>query len=238
MERIDLVIPTRNRRAKLERALASIPASASGVAIDVIVACDGDETTFRSFLGAGRDNIRIVYFAGHRGSVFVRNAVIRETHDAVIYFCDDMTFYPGAIATVVDEFRSRFPDDDGVVGFGQEGIRGTGNPAAVALVGKKFIDRYPNRDLFFPGYFLFACQEVLAAAEALGRFYHAREARTFHYHPAFNPKEIDQTHKDGRIFADRDKALREERQAAGLIWGLDRSRESGRDGAISPPVEV
>jgi glycosyltransferase involved in cell wall biosynthesis len=216
MERIDILIPTRNRLGKLERCLSTIPGRAFGAKIYTHILCDGDEKTYNHFKN---DPYYICkYFPGHNGSVKLRNLEAKDCEDAILYAVDDMEFFPGALEQAVDEFKEKFPDDDGVLGFTQIG-QNTFNPAGVALMGKQFVNRYPDKQIFYPEYFLFACQEIHWLAEKLKRFYLSPNAKIMHYHPSFHKTEMDQTHKDGRIHTKKDHALITERKSKGLIWG-------------------
>ncbi|GAG31022.1 unnamed protein product, partial [marine sediment metagenome] len=91
--------------------------------------------------------------------------------------------------------------------------------SGVALVGQKFLQRYPDKQLFFPGYYHFGCQEIAWLARKLGRFQSEERLRLTHFHPAFHKHLIDQTHREARVYSERDHALIKERQAKGLIWG-------------------
>lgn len=214
---IDVVIPTRGRLAKLERCLRTIPQEAAGKTIRTLIICDHDQDTYNAL--KGRPGISPLMTDRRRGSVFCRNTVIALTTDAVLYATDDIEFYPGAIQAAVKAMEARFPDDDGVIGFHQEG--NGYNPAGVALVGRPFIDRFPGRRLFFPGYYHFACQEVHRAAEHWGRFHLDYDARIKHWHPGTFRAERDQTHDEARIFRARDLAIKSVREKRGLIWGIN-----------------
>jgi len=214
---VDLIVPTRNRLRKLERMLRTVPAEAAGTRINVRVACDGDAETFAALQVRG--GCEAVLVPERRGAVYCRNMLIRSSGDAVLYATDDVEFLPYSIDVAVRAMLSRFPDDDGVVGFHQVGNRY--NPAGVALVGRAFVDRYPGRDLFNPAYSHFACQEVHTAAVKLGRFRLERGAMVRHWHPDFNRGEMDRTHAEARTWRARDLALSAERERLGLVWGIN-----------------
>ena len=194
MKNLDIVIATRDRYEKLKRALNSIPK--------------------KSFI-----KINIIIDKGCNGAVYCRNLVIPKCEDGVLYATDDMTFEPNAIENALSAFNRKFPDDDGVVGFVQ--IPDNFHPTGVALVGQKFLQRYPDKQLFNPEYFHFACQEIYWLASRLGKFHQEPTAIIRHYHPAFFKEEMDKTHQEARIHREKDHALMRERQAKGLIWGLN-----------------
>ena len=125
---------------------------------------------------------------------------------------------PGAIDEAIKEMRRLFPDDDGVIGFTQVNHEKF-SIAGVALVGHKFLSRYPNQQLLFPEYFHFSCQEVAYLGEKLGKIALAEKAKLFHYHPSFIRSEADHTHVEARARRLFDNKLSNERYAKGLIWG-------------------
>jgi hypothetical protein len=219
MQRIDILIPTRNRLTKLQRCLSTIPKKVLNIEIQVHILCDGDLQTFNYYKMNSQYICR--FFGGHNGSVFCRNAEAAECPDAILYAVDDIEFMPSAIENATKTMREKFPDDDGVVGFTQTG-QNQFNPAGVALMGKKFVERYPNKQIFYPGYFLFACQEVHWLANKLNKFYLDDKAILKHYHPNFNKQEMDRTHDDGRIHKKRDHDLIRDRQKKNLIWGEEK----------------
>jgi hypothetical protein len=221
MYRLDILIPTRGRIAKLERLLATIPGQAWGVAIYPRILADGDMETYEHFKGNAK--VTASYFEGHNGSVALRNYEAQLCPDGMLWAVDDMEFKPGAIESAVKAMIDHFPDGDGVIGFMQEGS--PFHPTGVGLMGQRFLNRFPNKQPFFPGYFLFACQEILWLCERIkygeGRdaFYQEPRAVVIHNHPCNHPEEMDQTHQDGRIHKREDMALIKARETAGLVWG-------------------
>jgi hypothetical protein len=222
MRQIDIIIPSRGRLEKLKRLLATIPGQAFGIRIVVRIVVDGDMETYLAF----RDNSQVVttYFEGHHGSVFLRNWTAGLCDDAVLFAVDDMEFRPGAIESAIRSMRERFPGGNGVIGFTQEG-QAHFHPAGVVLMGQRFLQRYPEKKPYFPGYFLFACQEITWLTDAISKaegkelFYLDPNAVILHNHPCEHPEEMDQTHRDGRIRKADDMALIKDRQAKGMIWG-------------------
>ncbi len=225
MDRVDLVIPTRNRLAKLKRTLGTIPRPEVIPWLHVHIVADGDPETATAMEGY-RENLRVTLLPSHSGSVAARNSVIPQCEDGVLYGVDDIDFLPGCIEAALEAFNAHFPDDDGVVGICQVDHKNW-HPTGVALVGKKFLDRYPGRRLFNPEYWHFAAQEVGWLADKLGRFYQCPEAQIRHYHPDFGRSgkvdptlaSWDSTHKEARRRGEQDRAILGERINKGLIWG-------------------
>lgn len=219
MKHIDLVIPTRNRWEKLKRCLHSIPPKANGIPIRVTIICDGDaETVCR--LQSEPNSIKVVHVENHSGSVYCRNLVSQTVEDALLYATDDIEFKEGAVAEAIKAMNRCFPDGDGVVGFNQINANKF-SIAGVALMGQKFLQRYPDRKFLYPGYFHFSCQEVEHLGNKLGRIVLAEKARIVHYHPLFNKRHTDATHVEARTHKAADKELSIKRFREGRIWGDD-----------------
>jgi len=214
MKKIDLVIPTRNRYAKLIDTLNSVP---DADWLNIIIVCDGDDITYEMLKKWNGRKIDVRKTRIHVGSVFCRNWAIQGVEDGVIYGTDDITFEPNAIETAFETFNKNFSDDDGVIGFYQ--IESRFHPTGVALVGQKFLKRYPNKLLFFPGYYHFCCQEVYSLARRLDKFILDENAKLLHLHPQKYKKLIDETHEEARKYKERDFQLRNLRVELKLLWG-------------------
>lgn len=220
MNRIDIVIATRNRYDKLMRTINSIPHTVIlGINIKIAVACDADIASYGLLLDNPMID-RLVLIDRHSGAVYCRNQLIKNSEDAVIYATDDIEFINGGINKAILAMREKFPNDDGVIGFKQ-----TGNhkfcPSGVGLVGKNYLKRYPGKQLFFPDYFHFAAQEIHQAAHKLNKFYLCNEAIVHHHNPFLESSEMDQTHVDARMYKEKDHKLSSDRKAKGLVWGLN-----------------
>lgn len=221
MKHIDLIIPTRNRWDKLQRCLRSIPKTLPQVELNIIIICDGDrDTASRLLVDANPLISQIIYVRNHSGSVYCRNLATQCAEDAVLYATDDIEFKPEAIESAVEAMRKHYPDDDGIVGFNQ--IDGHGfSKSGVALVGQKFLQRYPNRKLFYPKYFHFSCQEIERLGNNLGKIHLEEKAKLVHYHPSFNHNEADQTHREARVHRKTDLEISLPRRRSHKIWGLE-----------------
>lgn len=219
MKHIDIIIPTRNRLQKLYRTIESIPIDNS--LIRIVIVCDGDENTFLMLTRGDFVDRRMLILqnSSQMGSVYSRNRAIEYCDDGVLYATDDIVFDRDSISNAISSFNTLFNDDDGVIGFKQ--INSTYHPTGVALVGRNFIKRYPNRKLFYPKYFHFSCQEVHEHAVKLNRFHLNELAMIEHFHPDKNREDLDSTHSDARKFKDEDFKLRRKRKELGLIWGYN-----------------
>ena len=223
MKLIEVIIPTRNRLEKLKRCLFSIPRRSGSVQIRTVVICDGDPNT-AEYLTRTETCDRVISNLEHRGSVYCRNLATQACEDALIYAVDDMWFLPDAFLFAIEAMRSHFPDEDGVIGFAREDrdhskiVPKSGMYAGVALVGQKFLRRFPNRKLFYPGYFFFAAQELTNFAYTVGKIEMAPEARIFHHAPRKGGG-LDQTHYDSRLKRHEDRDARHIRREKKVMWG-------------------
>jgi glycosyltransferase involved in cell wall biosynthesis len=212
---VDLIVPTRNRAAKLERMLRSVPESACGKSIRITIICDADPVTAARY---GARVHRVILIPNRVGSVAARNQITPDAEDAVLMAPDDVIFEAGAIDAAVLAMEEFFPDGDGVVGFVQTNHKSY-SATGVCLVGQKFLQRYPGKQLYFPGYFHFACQEIERLASSLGKIHVEPEARLFHAHPSTGHGKMDRTHIEARIHKAADQMLSKARREAGLTWG-------------------
>jgi hypothetical protein len=135
-----------------------------------------------------------------------------------LYATDDIVFEPGSIETAFKMFNNTFKDDDGVVGFVQNK---SFHPTGVAMVGQRFLQRYPDKQLFRPSLWHFAASEVYDHAMKIGKFIQCTSARVTHFHPCFDKKEMDQTHLESRIYKQEDMEIISKKKNAGLIWGYN-----------------
>ena len=217
MEYVDLIVPTRGRRVKLAKMLKSVPAESEKKPINIILVCDADIGTAGIYIDDPR--IKDVILTSQQfGSVTARNLALKNANDAVLMATDDIEFYPGSIDAAIRAFEERFPDNDGVIGFTQVNHKSFSG-AGICLVGQKFLQRYPGKQLYFPGYFHFACQEIERLATSLGKMHIEPEAKLFHFHPSTGAGKRDRTHDEARRHKVKDQRLSKARREAGLMWG-------------------
>ena len=212
---VDIVIPTWRRAEKLKRCMASIETQAYT-----------DITTH-----AIEDTDRLFAFG-----VWNRFLATWETGDLFVYLCDDTILDPYCIAAAVREMQAKFQDTDGLVGLHQSNIAGKDGwcRSAMGVIGRKFAERFVNRQVFCPDYSRFhADSELGAYARELGKFSYCEAASLVHLHPVHNRAEMDETHvvvRDPPVVL-LDKRVWERRRAIACMWGKDNMlvREDVRD---------
>lgn len=221
---VTILISTRNRPEKLMRCLESIPRLPW---IECAVGWDGlNSVLVPPEIRAAQHRTVSMGFVSHESTAHIGSTAMRNmlaqlyADDAIVWAVDDMEFQPGCLEMAMELFNVYFPDTDGVLGFSQEGNPGGNHhPTGVGMMGRKFLERYPYKHFLFPGYWLFACQEILWLAEKVGRFKAAKDCKIYHYHPASHKEEMDETHREGRILKMQDHKLITLRREGGMIWG-------------------
>jgi hypothetical protein len=219
--RLDIIIPTHNRFAKLVRMLKSIPQYGY---MELHIICDGDPETHRKLMklkGYWKGGEAKVHLIQHRGSVYARNLVTRKAEDAILWATDDIIFEKGCIESAWDNLKKCYPDGDGVVGFNQHNAKPPGNFCwtGVAIMGQTFLRRYPDKLISWTEYFHFGTREIEYLARKVGRLYKDPLAKIYHFHPDFLAAELDETHYTARAKIDEDMQLKKYRRDEGLIWG-------------------
>lgn len=227
--RLDVVIPTFMREDKLKRALSSVRNAAEQCGNDVDVKVKVCYSCPAEYLAAKRDMdwpwlehcLLEEYPDGFRLPRFWNDALRASKADAVCYLTDDVLLNRYCLAIAAMEIKKM--DFDGVVGFVIENHTEPHQPcqAAFGIIGMKYADRFPERQVFFPGYrSLYADMELQQQAQKLGKFKFHQNCLLVHFHPNYTLGERDDTHVHTRREFDKDRETFEERNAKGLIWGL------------------
>ena len=208
--RVNVIIPTYNRLESLKRAVKSISESDyDDVCISIIV--DGNRGMFTKILA---EPANIILNEKRMDWVLSMNRALREMEDtdAVLYAADDLEFPPYAIPEAVEAMKEHFPDGDGLVGLNQNCA---GIDSAFGLMGRKFIERFPERQVFCPDYVHFVGDAELGAfAKSIGKFYFCSGVTLKH-----ERNQQDETFRLGMAMWGRDLAMNLKRQVYRLLWG-------------------
>ena len=224
MKKFSIIIPTRNRLKKLYNVLNTIPDSNI---YTVKIICDGDEATYKKVQN-DYPYMKYYYFAKHRGSVWCRNAIIQEEEDGVLPCVDDIVFPEGYFEYIFALFNTTFKDDDGVLGVRQQGeFEKAYSPTGMVLVGQKFLQRYTDRQLYYPKYYHFAAQEIYNLCKKIkvktGKetYLLADKHIVKHGKAIYNKNEfIDKTHHEARVNKKKDLAEKAKLRKTPLgTWG-------------------
>jgi hypothetical protein len=147
--------------------------------------------------------------------------------DGLFYICDDTELYPDCLKKAMQYMKLKFRDGDGVIGINQRNIMlergGRGFcQSGMGLIGKKFVERFPERRVFCPEYVSFKADNELGQfAEKNRKFWFAKDAALIHYHPRFFKSDgEDEAHLIVRdIQVEIDRKIYAERQTKKLLWG-------------------
>lgn len=149
-------------------------------------------------------NVKLIFNEKRLGWPRSTNRIFRETdHDYYLYASDDLIFRPDTITKLMADMNKHFPDGDGVIGITQN--LGKFCPAAFGLVGRKWINRFPNRQMMYPKYIHFCSDsELWRYSRSIKRFYLSK-ATVHHNRPFDNCKKLAQTTltRDRRIWFPR-----------------------------------
>jgi len=211
---INVIIPTYDRLESLKRTIKSI-IEGGYKDIRIYIVIDGNNelryTPSDSFITIYRNEKRMDW-------IFSTNRILREMDeaDAAIYASDDLEFPPHGISKAMAALGEHFPDSDGLIGLKQSCA---GVDSAFGLMGKKFIERFPNKQVFCPDYIHY-CSDT-----ELGRF--AKSIKKFHMCEGVALKHDrlkDKTRELGLKVYGTDRATKAERARKGFLWGQDFER--------------
>lgn len=217
-----ICIPTLNRRDKLQVCLNSIFKGAKTDKVKVSIYFGNKEEL--EFFKKQLSNIPAVecnYLESYRVPDFWNARLDELKEDALLYITDDVEFYDDTIANIISEYKSRFPDTDGVMGITQANIPSSqAVESAFGVIGTKYANRFPDRQVWPVDYNAFFCDfELWLFAKKINKFFLSSKARLFHAHPAFTGEKPDETHTSIRRFLKTDKKTFETRKSKGYLWG-------------------
>jgi len=185
--------------------------------INIIIVVDGDAKLYEKIKrNLTSFNISVIRNRKRRGWVASTNRVFKQfLAPYYIYASDDLVFPPDLIKNAMKLMREKFPDGDGVVTLGRR------HKAIFGLIGNKWVERFPSRQVFCPFYTHYGSDpEHTELAHKLERFaFHPnRDLQVKHY------RRNDETRRFSRSSRDHDLALYRDRQERGRLWGVDFER--------------
>jgi hypothetical protein len=216
-------IATCNRVEKLKRLLDSIDKQ-TYKDIKPVILYDKEDTATDFYLKERTDLITCCY---HQKTYVIEkwNSFHRDYEgDAHVTLVDDVELHTTCIERAYGELTTTFPDGDGVIGLNQVCPFKHDykfQPTGQIMVGLKFLDRYPNRQICCPKYIQwYQDEELLNYANKLGKFKPCPTATLIHYHPAYVSNEMDATHALTRneIYK-KDTKIYNERKISSKVWG-------------------
>ncbi len=211
---VNIIIPTYKRFESLKRTMLSIKNSDYGKIFTYIVA-DGFDDRNDHFKDS---QTTVIYNSERKDWPYSMNKVLRQIDgDLFLYGADDIQFYPDCISKLVETMKNIYPSGDGIIGLKQRQKRSGG---AFGLMGKKFVDRFPERAVFCPDYIHFGSdKELRNFALKKGLFHYRTDALVSHDRSFRSAAVSDETFNLGREARARDLATFKMRQRKGFLWG-------------------
>ena len=221
--KLDVVIPTRNRPKQLHLLLQTLkaartPTTTVWVFFDIPAEANDFRVSnnwFDPWL-----NVRILQreFAP---PTFWNDFLHLMTADAMVYLSDHCTVDVNCIKEIEHAFDKHFPHFDGVIGLHKSDLPASHVQSAFGAIGRKYADRFRNREVWCPDYKVFYCDTELGEyADSIGRFHYERKAMVTYYFP-YTKANQDNTWHWSRRNKPLDIQTNKERRTRGLLWGRD-----------------
>lgn len=161
-------------------------------------------------------NITVILNKKRCGWVASINRVLKEfDSEYYIYASDDLIFPSDCIACAMATMRDCFPDGYGVVTLGRK------HKCIFGLVGRKWIEHFPDRQMLCPYYIHYASDaEHTRFAHKIGKFAFPpkRDSQVFHHRLGGETRHFARSNRD------KDLALLRSRERRGRLWGIDFER--------------
>lgn len=220
--KLDIVIPTKWRKEKLDTCLNSIFVSAENKLINLYLYFSvKEEYEFYQQIFREVPNIHTILLEFYRVPDFWNKHLSITDADAMCYLNDDCVVFEDTISSIFKEFEEHFPDYDGVIGLNQLNLNDFQTvDGAFGVIGIKYAERFPGKKVWCPDYNRFYADfELWQMAKELNKFHFSRQAQIIHCHPVIDKRLEDDTHRDVRKYIRKDKETFNRRKEMGLLWG-------------------
>lgn len=187
------------------------------VPVKTVVMVDGADKKQIDLIGFD-DEIEHYAFLERMDYVRIMNLAVnyyvkREKSDAIFYGSDDLIFPPTLIEQCAETMASQFPDLDGLVCVRQD-IGGC--QYAFGLIGRRFIERFPDSNPFCPDFIHYGSDmELGKAAQRLKKYRFLPDCALQHLRPH------DKTWKLACAVQARDHRTMRARAKKGYLWGVN-----------------
>jgi hypothetical protein len=221
---LDVVIPTLNRKTKLINCVESIITNKKDYDI-IVYLYFSSVNELDEFRGYWKLNWILLDFTMYnKCTVFWNSHLKKMEADAMCYLNDDVTILPDTFDQIFQIYPHYFPDYDGVLGLNQVNI-----PyeqivkSAFGVIGTKYANRFPDRQVFCPNYYRFYDdKELQEYAESINKFHFDENIKLIHHHPAHSKQQRkDDTHVSVRKYKSIDSHIFNMRQNKKYLWGKD-----------------
>lgn len=199
---VNVCIPTIDRFDLIRQTVKSVMESKYNNLKITIIVDDNRKQYFdrlyRFYFDGTFFNIGILFNEKRFGWPKSLNRLFKETDDDYYFYAsDDLIFQKNTISLAMEDMKAKFPNGDGVIGITQQ--LGKFCPAAFGLVGRKWINRFPDRKMFYPKYVHFCGDsELWRYSRSINKFYLSK-AVVYHNRPFDNCKKLAQT----TLYSDR-----------------------------------
>ena len=215
---VNIIIPTYKRFESLKKTMYSIKNSDYKETFTTIVA-DGFDDRNDHFKDS---QTNILYNAERKGWVYSMNRVLGLIEgDLYFYGADDIQFYPDCISKLVKAMKMIFPTGNGLVSAKQHMILSQKkiNPkkcgGAFGLMGRAFVDRFPDHQVFCPDYSHGgADRELRNFAVKAGCYHFCQDAIVLHSRDV-----KDETRRLRKEASPQDNETMKIRRDRELFWG-------------------
>ncbi len=202
MKFLEIVVPTYNRPKEIERFLESS---------QKLIPVEGWEF-----------GVRVRYGNKPEALTSIVNGLVAESRaDAVMVLADHLVMHSDCLVECLPYLDD---NEDIMVGLNIENLPITPGISEYCffVLGKEFISRFPNRQIFCPDYYHFyADNELGQYAYGENKFIWAENARVTTYHPNVGNAQKDETYWASRKNVGHDKQINSTRKAQGYLWGRD-----------------
>ena len=215
---VNIIIPTYKRFESLKKTMHSIKNSDYKETFTTIVA-DGFDDRNDHFEDS---QTNVLYNSERKGWIFSMNRVLNLIDgDLYFYGADDIQFFPDCISKLVNAMKEIFPTGDGLVSakqhvlLSQDRIKYKKTGGAFGLMGRKFVDRFPDRAVFCPDYFHGGSdRELRNFAVRAGAYHLCQDAIVLH-----SRAEKDETRRLRKEASPQDNEIKKIRRDRELFWG-------------------
>lgn len=206
---VNIIIPTHDRPISLKRTVDSIlKGDYKDVRIYIVI--DGNAHLSFDF---PYFSVVILRNEQRMDWIYSVNRALKEMvpADAVLAASDDLIFPGNALTKATEVLKEWFPDGDGVISLKQSC---PGVDSAFGFMGKKFIERFPDNQVYCPDYIHYVSDVELGNfAKSINKFYYCNDVVLQHARPT------DKTRELGLTVLTEDRLMATERKKQGLLWG-------------------
>jgi len=212
---VNVIIPTctEDRLKLLGQTITTLKAS-THKDLGIFVIIDGNPKLIPKI---SQMDVAMIVNEKRRDWVFSMNKAMNiAIADAIVYASDDLIFEKNCLLHAVKTMKARAPDGDALVAIEQD-VKGC--TTAFGMMGRKFIERFPNRQVFCPDYIHYGGDAELGRfARRIGKLIPCGEAKVIHR------RDKDDTYRLAKPVEFQDIKLVRKRIDKGLVWGLNFER--------------